>query len=81
MTTAIIYTNDNQECDRIKTLLKTLPSITEILEYKLGKHFEKYQFEMEFGGDASYPQVAIGTKHIGSMKDTLNYLNINGMFL
>ena len=36
---------------------------------------------MEFGGDASYPQVAIGTKHIGSMKDTLNYLNINGMFL
>ena len=44
MTTAIIYTNGNQECDRIRTLLETLPSITEILEYKLGKHFEKYQF-------------------------------------
>ena len=80
MTTAIIYTNGNQECDRIKTLLKTLPSITEILEYKLGKHFEKHQFEMEFGGDASYPQIAIDSKHIGSMKEALQYMKDSGLF-
>ena len=80
MTTAIIYTNGNQECDRIKTLLKTLPSITEILEYKLGKHFEKYQFEMEFGGDATYPQIAIDSKHIGSMKEALQYMKDSGLF-
>lgn len=80
MTTAIIYTNGNQECDRIKTLLETLPSITEILEYKLGKHFEKYQFEMEFGGDATYPQIAIDSKHIGSMKEALQYMKDSGLF-
>ena len=79
--TVVIYSNGSQECERMASLLRTLPDVKENLEYKLGKHFEKYQFEMEFGGDATYPQVAIGTKHIGSMKDTLNYLNINGMFL
>jgi hypothetical protein len=29
---------------------------------------------MEFGKEATYPQVAIGSKHIGSIKETLQYL-------
>ena len=34
---------------------------------------------MEFGGDASYPQVSYGNKHIGSMKETLQFLKNNGI--
>ena len=28
-------------------------------------------FEMEFGGDAKYPQVTIGKDHVGNLKETL----------
>jgi hypothetical protein len=34
---------------------------------------------MEFGGDASYPQIAINEKHIGNMNETLKYLKRLGM--
>ena len=73
MTTAVIYSNGSQECERIAQLLKSIS--TEFHQYELGDHFTKQQFEMEFGGDASYPQVTVGNKHIGSMKETLQYLN------
>jgi len=45
--------------------------------------FEQAQraFEAEFGKDAEYPQVAIGSKHIGSLKETLQYMNEQGMFV
>ena len=33
----------------------------------------KTQFEQEFGGDATYPQVSIGSKHI-EQKETLHYM-------
>ena len=79
MTTAVIYSNGSQECDRIAQLLKSIGG--EFLEYKLDKHFNQKAFEQEFGDDATYPQVAIGTKHIGSMKETLQYMNNHGMFL
>ena len=36
---------------------------------------------MEFGGDAHYPQIAMGSKHIGGLKETLNYMNQKGMFV
>jgi len=29
---------------------------------------------MEFGSNATYPQISIGNKHVGSMHDTLNYM-------
>ena len=79
MTTAVIYSNGSQECERIAQLLKSVGG--EFLEYKLDKHFNQKAFEQEFGDDATYPQVAIGTKHIGSMKETLQYMNSRGMFL
>ena len=73
MTRAVIYSNGSQECERITQLLKAIA--TEFHKYELGDHFTKTQFEMEFGGDASYPQVTVGNKHIGSFKETLQYLN------
>ena len=77
--TAVIYSNGSQECERIAQLLKALPEVSEFHLYTVGEEFEQYQFEMEFGGDATYPQVAIDTKHIGSMKETLQYMNKHGM--
>ena len=79
MTTAVIYSNGSQECERIAQLLISIGG--EFLEYKLDKHFTQKAFEQEFGDEATYPQVAIGTKHIGSMKETLQYMNSRGMFL
>lgn len=70
--TAVIYSNGSQECERIAQLLKSLGG--EFLEYRLDKHFNQKAFEQEFGIEATYPQVAIGSKHIGSMKETLQYL-------
>ena len=49
--------------------------------YELGVHFSDKQFRMEFGSDATYPQVAIGDKHIGNMNETLKYMSRRGMFL
>ena len=77
MKTAILYTDGNQECDRIRMLLLSLGG--EYLEYTLGKHFTKEQFHSEFGSQAEYPQVTIGYKHIGGLKDTLHYLNEEGL--
>ena len=78
--TVVIYSNGSQECERMTQLLKTLPDVKEFLEYTVGNHFEQYQFEMEFGGDASYPQVSIDAKHIGSMKEALQYMKDTGLF-
>ena len=77
--TCVIYTNGSQECERVATLLKHLGG--EYHEYKLNCHFTQKAFEAEFGEGAEYPQVAIGSKHIGSLKETLQYMNEKGMFV
>jgi hypothetical protein len=77
MTTAVIYSNGSQECERITMLLRSLGG--EFLEYKLNVHFTQKSFEQEFGTEATYPQVSIGYDHIGSMKETLQYLNAKGL--
>ena len=77
--TAVIYSNGSQECERVAQLLKSLGG--EFLEYKLNSHFTQKAFEQEFGEEATYPQVSIGSKHIGNMKETLQYMNQKGMFL
>jgi glutaredoxin len=69
--TAVLYTDGNQECERIRMLLKSLGG--EYLEYVLGADFSDRQFRMEFGKDAEYPQVTINHEHIGSLKETLQY--------
>jgi len=78
VTKAVVYTNGNQECERITSLLKNLQ--IEILEYRLNKHFSQRAFESEFGKEATYPQVALGYTHIGNMKETLQFMKDRGMF-
>jgi len=75
---AVIYTNGSQECERMTSLLKQLD--VEILEYKLNKHFSQRAFESEFGSEATYPQVAYGNRHLGSMKEALQYFSGMGLF-
>jgi glutaredoxin len=70
--TAVIYSNGSQECERISMLLKNIGG--EFLEYKLNEHFTQRGFESEFGSNAEYPQINIGFKHVGGMKETLQYL-------
>ena len=77
--TAVIYSNGSQECERVAQLLRSLGG--EFLEYKLNSHFTQKAFEQEFGEEATYPQVSIGSKHICNMKETLQYMNQKGMFL
>ena len=76
---AVIYSNGSQECERMAQLLKSLGG--EFLEYKLNHHFTQKGFEAEFGEEATFPQVNIGFKHIGDMKETLHYMSEKGMFL
>ena len=75
---AVIYTNGNQECERMTSLLKELN--IEILEYQLNQHFSQRAFEAEFGSEATYPQVSLGYVHIGDMKETLNFMKERGLF-
>ena len=77
--TAVIYSNGSQECERMASLLKNLGG--EFLEYQLGKHFSEKSFYDEFGEEATFPQVALGNQHIGSMKETLQFMSDRGMFL
>ena len=68
----IVYTKkDCQECDRLVNLLKHVQ--WEYREYTLGDDYTERQFQSEFGNEAEYPQVAVGYKHIGSLKDFLHY--------
>jgi hypothetical protein len=78
MDTVVIYSNGSQECERIAMLLESLGG--EFHEYLLGVNFSDRQFRAEFGSEATYPQVSIGSKHIGSMKETLQYMNDKGLF-
>lgn len=70
---AIVYTKENcLECERAKSLLKS--KNIEYLEYFYGKDFDRRAFVAEFGERAEFPQIAIGYKHIGGLKETLQYL-------
>jgi len=77
--TAVIYSNGSQECERMSMLLKSLDG--EFHEYLVDCDFSERQFRMEFGEEATYPQCAIGNKHIGSMKETLQYMSDMGLFV
>lgn len=76
--TAVIYSNGSQECERMSALLKALGG--EFHEYVVGKHFNEKAFYDEFGSEATYPQVAYGNKHLGNMKEALQYLKQTGAF-
>ena len=72
MPLAIIYSNNNIESQRMVALFQTLDS--KFIEYKLGRDFSENQFHSEFGAHSEYPQVAVGNKHVGNLKETLQYL-------
>ena len=76
---AVIYSNGSQECERMASLIKFLGN--DFHEYVLGVDFDDNAFEAEFGSEATYPQVSIGYHHIGNMKETLQYMSENGMFV
>ena len=76
---AVIYSNGNLECERAKILLEKLNF--QILEYKLNQHFSERGFVEEFGPEAEYPQVNVGFKHVGGLKETLKYMSDHGMLL
>ena len=80
MTQVSIYSNGSQECERASSLLKAV-HLEEVVVYKLDKHFTEKQFRDEFGEDAEYPQIAIGFKHRGTLKETIQYMSERGMFL
>ena len=69
---AVLYSKKNcQECDRARMLLDSLN--VSYLEYKLDEDFNERQFKSEFGNSSSFPQIAIDYKHIGNLKETLQY--------
>jgi len=74
---AVLYTDGGIECDRIRMLLQALGG--EYREYLLGADFSDRQFRAEFGSEAEYPQVTINGKHIGSLKETLQYFQNNNV--
>ena len=75
---AVIYSNGNQECERARILLEKLNF--QIRIYKLDQHFSQKGFNVEFGEEAEYPQVNVGFRHIGGLKETLNFMKEHGMF-
>lgn len=70
---AVLYSKENcLECDRARALLESLN--VSHLEYKLGSDYNEKQFRSEFGDRAEFPQVAIDYRHIGGLKETLQFL-------
>ncbi len=70
MKQAVIYSNKSQECERVESFLESID--VSYQTYYLDKDFTDNQFYSEFG-NAQYPQVAIGIKHIGGLKEVLNW--------
>jgi len=68
---AILYSDGTMECQRIISLFQSLDQ--KFIEYRLDRDFTMTQFIDEFGEGTSFPQVAIGINHVGSLKDVLNY--------
>ena len=75
---AIIYSDRNIESGRAQQLLKSV-RFDELVTYYLDDDFNNTQFQSEFGCDAPYTQITIGTEHVGGLKDTLHYLSKKGL--
>ena len=75
---ALVYGNGGQESERAKMVLEACGQ--EVKEFLLGADFSDRQFRAEFGSESEYPQIAIGLKHRGTLKETLKYMSDNEMF-
>ena len=74
---AILYSDGTQECQRVEALFQSLDQ--KYIEYKLNRDFTIKQFIEEFGVESPFPQIAIGIRHIGGLKETLNYYKNKGL--
>ena len=74
---AIVYSNGEQESQRVISLFESLEQ--KFIEYRLDRDFTQKQFVSEFGDEAEFPQVAIGVKHIGGLKETLQYYKLRNV--
>jgi hypothetical protein len=75
---AIIYSNGNQECERASSLMDAV-HLDGTIVYRLNQDFTERQFRDEFGLEAEYPMIAIGMQHRGTLKETLHFMNDEGM--
>ena len=75
---SVIYSNKSQECERAIMLLSNVKE--DFHEYVLDQDFTDKQFKAEFGSKAQYPQISIGLKHRGNLKETLQFMKDNNMF-
>ena len=74
----VLYSRDNcQWCERVRQLMDSVKF--PYIEYKYGVDFTRKEFYAEFGEGATFPQVQIDNKHIGGCKDTLHYLQEQGI--
>ncbi len=76
MKIAVIYSDNSQECERACQLLTSLGAKYRV--YYVNDEFSYQQFQMEFGCDAHFPQITLGSKHLGGLKDALHYLKEKG---
>ncbi|WLW36964.1 glutaredoxin [Synechococcus phage S-8S29] len=77
---AIIYSNGNQECERAAALMDAV-HMDDTIVYILNKDFTEEQFRDEFGEEATYPMIALGMQHRGTLKETLHFMNNKGMLV
>ena len=74
----VLYSRDNcQWCERVRQLMDSVKF--PYIEYKYGVDFTRKEFYAEFGEGATFPQVQIDNKHIGGCKDTLHFLQEEGI--
>tara|TARA_B100002019_G_scaffold289398_1_gene304914 strand:+ start:287 stop:523 length:237 start_codon:yes stop_codon:yes gene_type:complete len=76
---AIIYSNGNMESERAYALMEAVHNDT--IVYNLDKDFTEKQFRDEFGEEATYPMIALGMLHRGTLKETLHYMSNKGMLV
>ena len=79
MIQALVYGNGGQESERAVMVLEACGQ--DVKQFLLGVDFTHKQFKAEFGGEAEYPQIAIGLDHRGTLKETLKYMSESGMFV
>ena len=68
-------------CDKIKVVLSDL-SVKKgcpVTCYELDTDFTREEFYAEFGEGSTFPQVIMGTKHLGGCSDTVRHLAENSL--
>ena len=76
MEQVVVYSKEGcQECERLVSLLEHVGY--EYMKYEQGVDYTERVFRLEFGDEAEYPQVSVGVKHIGGLKEFISNFNCN----